>query len=100
MDTPQANPVGYNASSVIPRAANIASGAYLLVHGTGDDNVHFLNTAVLQSALVMNGIQFESMNYINQNHRINAAGSYPHLYQLMTNFLAEHVPPVSSDATE
>jgi len=92
MGTPQSNPGGYNTSSVIPRVATIASDAFLLVHGTGDDNVHFLNSAVLQSALVMNGIQFESMNYINQNHRINADGSYPHLYELMSNFLAEHVP--------
>jgi len=86
MMTPAQNS-NYNSSSVLTRAPEFKSNTFLLIHGTGDDNVHFLNSAVLESALVDNNVQFQTMSYINQNHRINGGNSSPHLYTLISNFI-------------
>jgi len=47
----------------------------------------------------MNEIGFDSMNYINQNHRINKDGSYKHLYKLMSDFIMDQIP-TSTEVTE
>ena len=78
MDTPQANPEGYEEASVLPYVADCAlrereglhrgSPALKLTHGTGDDNVHFQNTLQLVDALQKAGIQFELMIYPDGMH--------------------------------
>jgi dipeptidyl aminopeptidase/acylaminoacyl peptidase len=47
MQQPSQNPAGYESSSVLPDVGNIASIEYLLMHGSGDDNVHYSNSAQL-----------------------------------------------------
>lgn len=47
MNTPALNEDGYSNSSVVNRVKSFKNHQYLLIHGTGDDNVHFQNTAVL-----------------------------------------------------
>lgn len=54
MQRPIDNPLGYNTSSVLSRVASFDT-QYMLIHGTGDDNVHFQNGAVIANALVQNG---------------------------------------------
>lgn len=88
MQTPQSNPVGYNVSSVLPLVANISSDRLLLIHGTGDDNVHWQNTAELSKLLIAGNIQFETMAYPNYDHGITARR---HLYQLITDFLLRYM---------
>jgi dipeptidyl-peptidase-4 len=51
MGTPQNNPEGYKNSSPVNQAANV-KGLLMLVHGTGDDNVHFANSIELLNALI------------------------------------------------
>jgi dipeptidyl-peptidase-4 len=51
MGTPQNNPDGYKNSSPVNQAANV-KGLLMLVHGTGDDNVHFANSIELLNALI------------------------------------------------
>jgi dipeptidyl-peptidase-4 len=51
MGRPQDNPDGYKNSSPVNQAANI-KGKLMLVHGTGDDNVHFANSVELLNALI------------------------------------------------
>ena len=69
MDTPQANPDGYNIASVLSYVPEIKNpGALKLTHGTGDDNVHFQNTLLLVDALQKAGIQFELMIYPDGMH--------------------------------
>ena len=78
MDTPQANPDGYAAASVIDWVPRIFGdragrklplpGALRLTHGTGDDNVHYQNTLLLMDALQKAGVQFELMLYPDGMH--------------------------------
>lgn len=74
MDTPQANPEGYDEASVLYAVKNgkvspdYLPGALKLTHGTGDDNVHFQNTLVLVDALQQAGLQFELMIYPDGMH--------------------------------
>ena len=63
------DPDGYAASDITKAAANL-HGALLLVHGTGDDNVHFQNSVQMVDALIKAGKQFRLMIYPNKTHSI------------------------------
>jgi len=66
----------------------------LLVHGTGDDNVHYQNTESLINELVKNGKMFQMMSYPNRTHNISEGeGTIPHLQALFTKYLRENCPP-------
>ena len=54
MGRPQDNPEGYRDSSPVNQAGNL-KGKLFVAHGTGDDNVHFANTAELLDALIQHG---------------------------------------------
>lgn len=87
---PQDNAKGYDENSPISHA-NKLKGKYLLIHGTGDDNVHFQNAVEMQKALIKAGKQFESFFYPNRNHGIYGGNTRLHLYQMMTNFLEKNL---------
>lgn len=90
MRTPQLNPEGYNNGSPLFNVQKM-KGKYLLVHGTGDDNVHYQNAVDMMDALIANNIQFETMTYPNRNHGIYGGNTRMHLYKLMTNFILENL---------
>jgi len=85
LQRPQDNAQGYDANSPLQHADKL-KGKYLLIHGTGDDNVHFQNAVALQNALIKAGKQFESFYYPNRNHGIAGGNTRLHLYRLMTDF--------------
>jgi len=85
LKTPQLNPEGYDAYSPLSHVEKL-EGDLLLIHGTGDDNVHFQNSVQLQDALINAGKQFESFYYPNKDHSIGGKARL-HLYQKMTEFL-------------
>ena len=58
-----------------------------MIHGTGDDNVHFQNSIAMTDALIKANKQFESFYYPNRNHGISGGNTRLHLYQQMTNFI-------------
>jgi dipeptidyl-peptidase-4 len=89
MRTPQENPEGYARSSAIRNAAGLRA-RLLLVHGSGDDNVHFQNSVQLVDALQAAGKQFNFMMYPDRNHSISA-GRLPHLYTLMTDWITQNL---------
>ena len=60
---------------------------FLLIHGTGDDNVHVQNSIVLQDALIDAGVQFESFFYPDKHHGIQGPKTRHHLYNMMLDFL-------------
>ncbi|MCF6352126.1 MAG: S9 family peptidase [Cyclobacteriaceae bacterium] len=90
LSTPQDNPEGYDNNSPVTHAGKI-KGKLLLVHGTGDDNVHFQNAVALQEALISAGVQFESFYYPDRAHGIYRGHARPHLYNMMTQFVLDNL---------
>jgi dipeptidyl-peptidase 4 len=90
MTTPQENPDGYKASSVIESASGL-SGRLMLIHGTIDDNVHVSNTLQLADALQKAGHQFDLMLYPNNRHAVRDPVQQLHLQTLMSEFFRKHL---------
>ena len=86
MTTPQENPSGYDENSPINHVDKL-KGDYLLIHGTGDDNVHVQNTMRMVEALIQADKQFEWMIYPDKNHGIYGGNTRLHLYKKMTDFI-------------
>jgi dipeptidyl-peptidase-4 len=76
------DPEGYAQSDVTRAAANL-HGALLLVHGTGDDNVHFQNSMQMIDALIKAGKQFRLMIYPNKTHSIAGPDARDHLFHMI-----------------
>lgn len=87
---PQENARGYDDNSPVTHAAKLR-GPFLLVHGTGDDNVHFQNSVAFEDALITAGKQFQSFYYPNRNHGIYGGNTRLHLYQMMTDFVEKNL---------
>lgn len=88
MRTPRENPEGYERSAPVHNAERL-TGDLLLVHGTGDDNVHFQNTVQLADALQAAQRQFGLMIYPNRTHSISGGTTTVHLFDLVTAWLVE-----------
>ncbi|WP_421874219.1 S9 family peptidase [Marinoscillum sp.] len=88
LQRPQDNASGYDDNSPIFFADQL-KGKFLLVHGTGDDNVHFQNAIALQNELIKADKQFESFYYPDKAHSLS--GRRGHLYQMMADFLLENL---------
>ncbi|PTX22284.1 dipeptidyl-peptidase-4 [Pontibacter mucosus] len=86
LKTPQENPAGYDENSPLFFADKM-QGELLLIHGTGDDNVHFQNAVAMQDALISANKQFESFYYPNRNHGVGGGITSLHRFKMMTNFL-------------
>jgi dipeptidyl-peptidase-4 len=91
---PQDNAEGYDKGSPLSYVDQM-KGRLLLVHGTGDDNVHYQNTESLQNALVKAGKSYDFMSYPNRNHGISGGNTTLHLREMLTRFVDETLgPPV------
>ncbi len=93
MGLPQENREDFVKGSPLAYAKNL-KGNLLLVHGTGDDNVHYQNTEVYINELVKYNKQFQLMSYPNRTHSISEGeGTSLHLATMFTKYLKEHCPP-------
>jgi len=89
---PQENPEAYRLGSPVTFASQL-KGDLLVVHGSGDDNVHYQNTEALVNALVKANKPFQMMAYPNRTHCIcEGEGTSLHLFSLLTRYLREHLP--------
>jgi dipeptidyl-peptidase-4 len=89
---PQTDSAAYYDASAINFAPNLR-GDLLVVHGSGDDNVHFQGTEQLVNALVAANKPFTMMEYPNRTHGIfEGRGTQVHLFTLLTRYLKEHLP--------
>ncbi len=89
---PEENPEVYTQGSPITFAEQL-EGNLLIVHGTGDDNVHYQGTEALINKLVAHNKPFTMMAYPNRSHRISEEeGTTRHLYELLTRYLHENLP--------
>ena len=90
MRTPQENPDGYHDSSPIFFADEV-KGHYMLIHGTGDDNVHFQNSIEWIRALQKNNVPFSLMIYPDKNHSIYGGNTRYYLYNELTDFISNNL---------
>lgn len=90
MRTPQENASGYDDNSPINHVKKL-KGKLLLVHGSGDDNVHYQNTMEMINAFVNANKQFDLFIYPNKNHGIYGGYTRLHLYTKMTDFVLENL---------
>jgi dipeptidyl-peptidase 4 len=93
MGLPQQNAAGYHTGSPINFAGGL-KGRLLVVHGSGDDNVHFQGTERLINTLVSLGKPFDMMEYPNRTHAISeGSGTSGHIHRLIARYFLEHLPP-------
>ena len=93
MGLPQENVEGYRIGSAINFAEGLR-GKLLVIHGSGDDNVHAQGTERLINRLIELGKPFDSMIYPNRSHSISEGqGTTPHIYKLIARYFLEHLPP-------
>ncbi len=92
MNTPQNNPEGYRKGSPISYAEGL-KGNLLLIHGTGDDNVHYQNCEMLVNQLVKYGKLFSQLSYPMRSHGIyEGEGTTLHLRKSMANYWLKNLP--------
>ena len=90
MGLPSDNAKGYDDNSPINHVDKL-KGKYLLIHGTGDDNVHVQNSIELIEKLVQANKQFEMQFYPDKTHGIYGGNTSYHLYTRMTNFILNNL---------
>ena len=92
MGLPEQNAKGYHDGSPISFADGL-NAKLLVIHGSGDDNVHFQGTELLINRLVELGKPFDMMDYPNRTHSISEGpGTSFHIHSLIVRYLEENVP--------
>ena len=92
MGLPAVNVKGYHDGSPIDFAQGL-QGHLLIVHGSGDDNVHYQGTELLIDKLVELGKPFDFMDYPNRTHALSEGkGTLFHRFSLLIRYVEEHVP--------
>ncbi len=88
---PQLMPESYEKGSPVNFAKNL-KGNLLVMHGTGDDNVHYQSTEVLVNELIRHNKIFSMMSYPNRSHGINEGyNTSRHVREILTNYLKTHL---------
>ena len=91
MGLPSENSEGYRLGSPLTHAAKLR-GDLLIVHGTGDDNVHYQGTEALINELIANKKPFTMMAYPDRTHSISEGrNTSRHLFDLLTHYLNDHL---------
>ena len=90
MQTPQENASGYDMNSPINHVDKL-KGKFLLIHGSGDDNVHVQNSMQMMEALIQANKEFDSEIYPDNDHGIYGGNTRIQLYKRMTKFIEENL---------
>ncbi len=90
MRTPNENETGYDDNSPI-NFVHLLKGKYFLIHGSGDDNVHYQNSMEMINALVRANKQFDLFIYPNRNHGIYGGNTRNHLFTMMLDYTLENL---------
>ena len=89
MNLPDANPEGYVTASV-SNVSGFHHADFLLAHGSGDDNVHYANSAHLLDMFTAEGVRnFRFRMFTDSDHGIYRRGANREVYEFMHNFLVE-----------
>lgn len=91
MKTYEQNPAGYNETAVRnPEGFSNTKGGFAIMHGTGDDNVHYQNSAALVDLLVGAGVspsQMDVVPFTDSDHSIVYNGASAWIYRFLTSRL-------------
>lgn len=90
MRTPQENPKGYDDNAPLNFASGL-KGKFLLIHGSGDDNVHLQNTMEFSERLIQANKQFDLMIYPDKNHSIYGGNTRLQLYTKITDYFLNNL---------
>lgn len=92
MGLPEDNPEGYSDGSPVTHAGNL-KGNLMLIHGSGDDNVHYQNCEVLVNELIKQNKMFSMLEYPMRSHGIyERENTTRHLYESMLKFWLANLP--------
>jgi dipeptidyl-peptidase-4 len=90
---PQDSPKAYEESSAINFASGLR-GDLMVIHGSGDDNVHFQGFELLVNKLISLGKQFDMRVYPGRTHGISEGkGTNLDVYTNILGYFEEHLPP-------
>ncbi|KEF63347.1 dipeptidyl-peptidase 4 [Exophiala aquamarina CBS 119918] len=102
MKTSTMNEAGYNETAVRNATGfKDIRGGFAIMHGTGDDNVHYQNTAALIDLLVAEGVTSENMDmfaFTDSDHSINYNGATTYIYKYLSKLLWEEVQRVPAES--
>jgi hypothetical protein len=87
LPTAEDNLAGYNRTDISRRVDGIYGKKFMLIHGTGDDNVHYQQAMALAKALEQEDILFQQVSYTDEAHSLQHV--YPHFYHTMDKFWDE-----------
>lgn len=90
MRRPQVNDKGYENASLMNHVADL-TGDVLIIHGTGDDNVHFQHTMQYVDALVQADKPFEMQIYPDDNHFLKKGNNAKHMHERIIRFLEKEM---------
>jgi dipeptidyl-peptidase-4 len=92
MGLPKDNEEGFTQGSPVTHAHKL-QGKLMLIHGTGDDNVHYQNAERVINELIKHNRPFDMMSYPNRSHSIKEGdNTRQHLYELMTRYFTTNLP--------
>jgi len=95
---PQDSPKAYEQSSAINFASGLR-GDLLVMHGSGDDNVHFQGFELLVNKLISLGKQFDMRVYPGRTHAISEGkGTTQDVYINILGYFEDHLPPDPREA--
>uniref|UniRef100_T1GYU6 Venom dipeptidyl peptidase 4 n=1 Tax=Megaselia scalaris TaxID=36166 RepID=T1GYU6_MEGSC len=84
LPTKEDNLDNYIKGDISQDIRNFRTHKFMLIHGSGDDNVHIQHSLLLAKKLQYADIDFDEMTYTDENHSIGNA--LPHLYHTMDHF--------------
>ncbi|HEY9449321.1 MAG TPA: prolyl oligopeptidase family serine peptidase, partial [Gemmatimonadaceae bacterium] len=90
MWVPRENEEGYRLTAPLANMEGLTA-RLLLVHGTGDDNVHPQNSFRMIQQLEELGKPFYMLLYPNRTHSISGGNTSFHLYTMFTKFIKENL---------
>jgi len=94
MSEPGDFPAGYKDFSVVNSAANL-KGRLLLVHGTGDDNVHIQNSVQFVQKLIEAELPYDLQIYPRKTHSIAGPDVRTHLFNRILAQFETYLKPAA-----
>ena len=89
MDTPEENPDGYKASSLLPKAKDL-NGKLLIIHGAMDPTVVWQHSLQFLNACIKTGKQVDYFVYPNHEHNVRGYDRL-HLETKIYNYFKDYL---------